>query len=72
MSFRSSSNDTPSSTLSSIGSKIKSLPEEKCDDELPAGIGDDSNFSPLVIDGVFKMGDMSGGDCYMNNRTLSQ
>ena len=30
----------------------------KSNDELPAGIGDDSSYSPLVIDDDLNMGDM--------------
>ena len=72
ISFHPSSNNTPSSPPSCLGSKIKALPEQKHDDELPAGIGYDYYFSPLVIDGDFKMGYVSGGNCSMNNNTLSQ
>ena len=52
--------------------KEKSLPEEKYYDELRAGIVDGSYFSPLVIDGYFELGDVSGWNGSINNHTLSQ
>ena len=54
------------------GNKRKSLPEEKYDDELSAGIGYDSSLSPLVIDGYLKFGDVIGGNCSLNRQLLSQ
>ena len=50
-----SSNNTPSSPPSHLGNIIKSLTEVKYDDEVPAHIGDEDSFSPLVIDGVYKL-----------------
>ena len=41
--FCPSSNNTPSSTPSSVGSKRKVVPKEKYNEELPSGIGDDSS-----------------------------
>ena len=70
--FCPSSNNTPSSTPSSVGSKRKVVPKEKYNEELPSGIGDDSSYSPLVIDDDVKMIEVSGGNCYMNNHTLFQ
>ena len=64
-SFIPSSNNTPSSPPSCLGCKIKSLAKETYDDELPAGIGDGSYFSSLVIDYVLKMGNPSGGNCFI-------
>ena len=67
-----SSNNTPSSPTSRLESKNKALPKEKSDDELPACIGDCYYFFLLVIDGDLKMGEVSGGNCSMNNHNLSQ
>ena len=39
--------------------KRKSAPEEKANEELPAGIGDDSYYSPLVIYNDLNMGDIT-------------
>ena len=39
ISFRPSSNNTPSSPQTYLGSKINALTEFKYDDEVPAGIG---------------------------------
>ena len=39
---------------------------------LPAGIGDSSSYSTLLIDADCNMGEMSGGDFSMNNHTLFQ
>ena len=72
ISFLPSSNNTPSSPSYCVGSKIKSVYEEKYNEELPAVIGDDSYYYQLIIDDDLKMGDMSGGNCYMNNHTLYQ
>ena len=36
------------------------------------GIGDDSYYYTLVIDDDLNMGDMSGGNCSLNNHTLSK
>ena len=58
ISFRSSSNNEPSSPPHSISIKRKAAPEEKYNTELTVGIGDDSNYSPLVIDDYLKMGDI--------------
>ena len=67
-----SSDNTPSSTPSGTSSKRKAPPEEKCDDELPEGIGDDYYFYPLDIDGDLNMGDMSVGNCYMKSHYFYQ
>ena len=40
--------------------------------KLPAVIGGDYSYSPLAIDDYSKMSGMSGGNCSMNNQTLSQ
>ena len=72
ISFLPSSSNTPSSPSYCVGSKIKSVSEEKYNEELPAVIGDGSSYYPLIIDDDLKMGDMSGGNCYMNNHTLYQ
>ena len=71
ISFSPSLNNTPSSPPSSTDSKIKPLPEEKSDDSFSEGIGYYYSLSPLVIDGDFKIWDVSDGNCSMNNRTLS-
>ena len=67
-----SSNKTPPSPPYSVGSKRKSLPEEKSNEELPAGIGDYSYYFPLVVDDDLNIGDMSGGGFSLKNHTLSQ
>ena len=72
ISFHPSSNNTPSSPPYHVGSKIKALPEEKYNEELPTGIVNDSSFSTLVVGDDLKMGDMSGGIFSMNNHTLYQ
>ena len=72
ISFRPSSNKTPPSPPYCVGSKIKVLPEGKSNEGLPAGIVDDSSYSPLVVDDGLKMGDISGGNCYLNNHIISQ
>ena len=51
ISIHSSPNNTPSIPPFCTGSKIKARPEEKSDDELTAGIGDFSYFSPFTIYG---------------------
>ena len=55
VSFCPSSHNTQSSPPSHLGNIIKSLTEVKYDDEVPAHIGDEDSFSPLVIDGVYKL-----------------
>ena len=50
------SNNTPSSTPYGVGIKIKAVPEAKYIDELPAVMGDDSTYYPLVVDAVSKDG----------------
>ena len=70
--IRPSSNNIPSSPPSGPGIKIKALHEQKPDDELPAGIGGDYSLYLLFIDGDLKIGDVSGGNFYMKNHTLSQ
>ena len=72
ISFHPSSNNTTSSPPYCVGSKRISVPEVKYNQELPAGVGDYSSCSPSVIYYDFKMGDMSGGGCFMSNHTLSQ
>ena len=72
ISFCLSSNNTPSSPPYNVGSKRKSVPEEKSNDESPAGIGDDDSYYPLVIYDDLKMFNMSGGNCSLNKHTLSQ
>ena len=52
--------------------KRKSLPEEKYDDELPAGSGYDYYLSPLAIDGYLQMGDVISGSGSINSHILSQ
>ena len=52
-----SSNNKTSSPLYPASIKRKSVPEEKSNEELPAGIGDDYTYSPLVIDYDLKMSD---------------
>ena len=52
--------------------KLSIITEENPNDKLPTGIGDDSYLSPSVINGDLKMVDVSGGNCYMENHTLSQ
>ena len=59
ISFCLSSNNTTSSPLYPASIKRKSVPEEKSNEELPAGIGDDYTYSPLVIDYYLQMGDMT-------------
>ena len=46
--------------------KEKHYLKKKSDDELPAGSGDDSSLSPLVIYGYLKMGDTSSGNGSIN------
>ena len=70
--FCQSSNNASSSTPYRVVSKRKAIPEEKYNEESPASIVDDSSFYLLVIEDDFKMGDMSGGNCSMNNHTLSK
>ena len=70
--FHPSSNKIPPSLPPRVFSKRKSVPEENSNEELPAGIGYDSSYYPLVIDDDLKMGDMSGGNYYLNNHTLYQ
>ena len=72
ISFLPSSNKTPPNTPYSIGSKIKAVPEEKSNEELLGGIGYSSYCFHLVIDDYLKMGNMSGGNCSLNNSTLSK
>ena len=66
------SNNTPSSTLYLVDSKIKSAPEEEFNEELTACIGDGYYYFPLVIDDDLYIGDMNGGNFSLNNHTLSQ
>ena len=56
ISFPLSSKNTPSSTPYGVGNKIKAVPEAKPNDELPAGMGDDYTYYPLVIYDNFKDG----------------
>ena len=72
ISFFPSLNKTPPSPPYHFGSKIKSVPEEKYNEELPAGIEDYSYYYPLVVYYYLKMGDMSGGNFSLNNHSLSQ
>ena len=72
ISFSPSSNKAPPSPPYCVGSKIKSLPEEIYNEELPAGIGDYSSCSPFVIGGNLNMGDMIGGNFSLNNHTIYQ
>ena len=65
-----SSNKSPPSSPYHVGSFKKSVPEEKYDEKLPAGIGADSSSYPLAVDGDFNMGDMSGGNYILNNHTF--
>ena len=67
-----SSNKSPPSSPYHVGSFKKSVPEEKYDEKLPAGIGADSSSYPLAVDGDFNMGDMSGGNYILNNHTFFQ
>ena len=39
---------------------------------MPAGIVDDYYYSPLFIDDYLNSGDTSGGNCSLNNHTISQ
>ena len=72
ISFFLSSNKKPPSPPYCIGSKIKALLEERSNEELPAGVRYDSSYSTLIIADDLNMGDMSGGNCYLNNYTLYQ
>ena len=72
ISFTLSSINTQSRPTYHVGSKIQEVPEEKSNEKLPAGIGDDSSFTTLVIYDDLKMGEMSSGDFYMNKHTLYQ
>ena len=72
ISFFPSSNNKPSSTPYRVGSKIKVVSEEKYNEELSVGISYYSYYSTLVIDDDLNMGDMSGGNCSINNHTHSQ
>ena len=72
ISFHPSSNKTPSSPPYSIDNKRKPAPEEKYNEELPAGIGEDYFYSPLFIDDDSKMGEVSGGNFSLKNHTLFQ
>ena len=67
-----SSNKAPSSPPSGLVSKTKLVTEEKCDDVLHSGISDDFYFSSLCIDRGLKIGDVSGGNIYINIQNLSQ
>ena len=44
------------------------MPEEKSNEELPAGIGYDSTYSPLVVDDDLKIGDMTLWWIYFGDR----
>ena len=66
------SNNTPYSPPPGPDSKIKSLPEEKSDDELPVGSVNYSSLPSMVIYVDFQMGDVSGGNGYMNIYLISQ
>ena len=57
--FCPSSNNTPSSATYRVDIKRKAVPEEKSNEELPAGIGHNSNYSPLVVDIYLRMRDMT-------------
>ena len=70
--FHPTSNITPWNLPYRVGSKQKTVPEENFNEELPAGIGDDSYYYPLVIDDDFKMGDMSVGNCSINDHIIFQ
>ena len=72
ISVRSSSTKTPPSPLYRVGSKIKSVPEEKYNEELPAAIGYFSSYSSLVIGDDLNLGEMSGENFSLDNHTLSQ
>ena len=72
ISFQPSPNKTSSSPPYRVVSKIETVPNEKSNEELPAIIGDDSYYSPLVIDDDLNMGDASSGNYSLNNHTLSQ
>ena len=71
MFFHSSSNNTPLSLIYCFGIKRKAVPEEKSNKYFPAGTVDNSTDSPLVVDDDLQMGDISGGNCSLNNNTLS-
>ena len=71
ISFSPSPNKTPPSLPYHFGSKRKTALEEKINTELPADIGYDSSYSTLVIDDDLNMGDMSAGNCSLNNHTHS-
>ena len=58
ISFCASSNNPLSIPPYHIGTKIKAVTEEKSNEELPAGIGDDYSNSTLAIDNYLKMGDI--------------
>ena len=51
--FSSSSNNTSPIPPYRVDIKRKFVPEEKSNEELPAGIGDEYSFSPLFIDDDF-------------------
>ena len=57
--YRSSSNNAPPIPSYRVGIKIKSAPEEKYNEELTAGIGDDSTYYPLVIYYDLNMGNIT-------------
>ena len=59
--FPSLNNTTPSRPYRVV-SKIKDLPEEKSNEKLPAGIGNNYSYSSLAIGDDLKIGDMSGGN----------
>ena len=66
------SNKTPPIPPFGPGSKRKTLPEEKSNDESPTGSVDNYFLYPLVIDGYLKIGDVSGRNGSINSQTLSQ
>ena len=72
ISFRSSSNNTPSSPPYFVVIRRKSVHEEKSNEELPAGIGDDPSYFTFVINDDLKIVDMIGWNYFLNNNTLFQ
>ena len=71
ISFRPSSNNTPLSQPYCVFVK-ENCTWIKSNRELRVGIGDDSYYSPLVIDDDLNMGDTSGGNVSLNNHTISK
>ena len=72
ISFIQSLNNPPSNPSNCVDSEIKSVPEEKYNEKLNTGIGDNYSYSLLVIDDDLNVDDISCGNCSLNNHILPQ